>query len=519
MREGVKVYCHILSQKNGRLYFLGDMASFSSAGDAPATSPRLSTSKSVVEGDVTGNTGEAALGESELAEKTKDFWLGHQRWENSVLATPLDIVVDSPEQVKSFASSYVQYSVKSNPMGYDVKRRYSDFTWLRETLARRYVGVLVPTLPEKGGLKFSNTKFIQLRMRSLAIFVERLVQNAYLKSDVSVMDFLSITDRKAFDAAKKAVKEKSYEATLASAFEGHGPERANVGEVKWREALDTYTLPENTERSINAVKLQIDSLEKVMEGVIRASSKVVERSEAYQREMGEFKVAFASMMLTEQGAQTNQSSQNRGALSNILQKMGSLFDRWHFVLKLEPIVNELLFHEVLKYELYQLRALRDLLKQRDAMIEAHQKASKLVRKKELDQQSLVTRGKDDKAQKMDEPIRVGHVNVKKCEYVVNFMTKGLFFSELDRFYTSKVNSLTEMMATFSAAQLSYSSKLNSIWTMTMDDIGGDAAGSATRANLILDRLGVLEDMEQFAASEAATRKKVGSAGHNRNSTM
>ena len=55
--------------------------------------------------------------------------------------------------------------------------------------------------------------------------------------------------------------------------------------------------------------------------------------------------------------------------------------------------------------------------------------------------------------------------------------------------------------------------------MTMDDIGGDAAGSATRANLILDRLGVLEDMEQFAASEAATRKKVGSAGHNRNSTM
>ena len=55
--------------------------------------------------------------------------------------------------------------------------------------------------------------------------------------------------------------------------------------------------------------------------------------------------------------------------------------------------------------------------------------------------------------------------------------------------------------------------------MTMDDIGGDAAGSASRANLILDRLGVLEDMEQFAANEAAAKKKVGSAGHNRNSTM
>ena len=34
-------------------------------------------------------------------------------------------------------------------MGYYVRRRYSDFLWLRTTLGARYVGILVAALPEK----------------------------------------------------------------------------------------------------------------------------------------------------------------------------------------------------------------------------------------------------------------------------------------------------------------------------------------------------------------------------------
>ena len=37
-----------------------------------------------------------------------------------------------------------------DPLGFVVRRRFSDFRWLRDVLANRYVGLFVPALPEKG---------------------------------------------------------------------------------------------------------------------------------------------------------------------------------------------------------------------------------------------------------------------------------------------------------------------------------------------------------------------------------
>ena len=77
------------------------------------------------------------------------------------------------------------------------------------------------------------------------------------------------------------------------------------------------------------------------------------------------------------------------------------------------------------------------------------------------------------------------------------MTKGLFFSELDRFNTCKVAALNEMMAIFSAAQLSYCNKLRSIWQLTTEEIGSNPSTSHDKAQVILQRLGALEGMENF----------------------
>ena len=51
----------------------------------------------------------------------------------------------SPTQVKGgiFSSSYVQYTVKTAPQGWTVKRRYNDFFWLRDTLQKLHPGVFV----------------------------------------------------------------------------------------------------------------------------------------------------------------------------------------------------------------------------------------------------------------------------------------------------------------------------------------------------------------------------------------
>jgi len=47
-----------------------------------------------------------------------------------------------------FSSSYVLYSILTKPLGYEVERRYSDFSWLRDILTREYPGIYVCPVSE-----------------------------------------------------------------------------------------------------------------------------------------------------------------------------------------------------------------------------------------------------------------------------------------------------------------------------------------------------------------------------------
>ena len=96
-----------------------------------------------------------------------------------------------------------------------------------------------------------------------------------------------------------------------------------------------------------------------------------------------------------------------------------------------------------------------------------------VQKKELEQKNLISRGKASKASAMDKAIKDEHNNVKKCKYVVDFMTKGLFFSELARFDKEKVQMFRDMMGTFSAAHIAYSHKLHRMWNGYITTMGLD----------------------------------------------
>lgn len=44
---------------------------------------------------------------------------------------------------------YTSYSVTTTPQDWEVRRRYSEFGWLRSMLLQRYPGMFVPTIPSK----------------------------------------------------------------------------------------------------------------------------------------------------------------------------------------------------------------------------------------------------------------------------------------------------------------------------------------------------------------------------------
>ena len=76
-------------------------------------------------------------------------------------------ISDPQTQSSGFLGSFTTYLLTSSMAGDGVRRRYSDWDWLRELLVARYHGVAVPLLPEKRVVGNQNKNFIEERMQGL----------------------------------------------------------------------------------------------------------------------------------------------------------------------------------------------------------------------------------------------------------------------------------------------------------------------------------------------------------------
>ena len=117
------------------------------------------------------------------------------------------IQVGFPEKVEGgfFSKSYVTYLVTTIPLNIKVRRRYSDFEWLRQIMCNLYVGNVIPTTPRKnkiGSDKFGDA-FLQKRMRTLEKFLNYLLMNPIIKYSQLFFDFISIENEGDFNKKKK----------------------------------------------------------------------------------------------------------------------------------------------------------------------------------------------------------------------------------------------------------------------------------------------------------------------------
>jgi len=429
------------------------------------------------------------------------FWGDHIEWQRQVLLTDWQVSVKNPVKSGGF-SSYITYEVSLQPLNYSVRRRYSDFVWLQGILQTRYVGILISPLPPKEGV-MSKKGFLKLRMRHLSIFLSKLISNPYIRSDTSVMDFLSVGETKQWTLTKKsALKEQKLmmekQAKGSSESAAALASKPNIGQTKWQEAINTYVLPDNTDATIRRVQQQVIVLERLMKAVLKSSNKLVQQSHQYAMEMGEFNVAFQALVHTEQtGGLSAAGDASSPELTAILSKMGYMFSSWHEVLKFQPGVNQMLLHEVLNFELGSVQELKGLFSQRQSMLNAASKAKMAQTNVELKKQAYLSRGKDAEAKKTDSKIADSILKVKRCNYVVNFMTKGLFYSELDRFTADKVTAFREMMAQFAAAHAAYASRLHEQWSRSLDSIGDqvDTELMVQKANSTLEQLDMSAGIE------------------------
>lgn len=103
-----------------------------------------------------------------------------------------------------FENSYVTYEVMTEALQWIVRRRFSDFEWLRAILCKCFPRQVVPPLPGKkiGGRRFEQD-FIEKRQAFLQRFIDAVMIDESFKTSEALVAFLSMIDRGQFDSKMK----------------------------------------------------------------------------------------------------------------------------------------------------------------------------------------------------------------------------------------------------------------------------------------------------------------------------
>ena len=121
---------------------------------------------------------------------------------------PINISVSLPVKVDGglFSRSYVTYLVECEELKSKVRRRYSDFIWLRNYLTLHYVNCIIPPICKKKYNSRFEEEFIQKRSRKLEKFLNGVAAHPLLKQSQTLYDFLTV-----FSDEKLSLKKNIYD--------------------------------------------------------------------------------------------------------------------------------------------------------------------------------------------------------------------------------------------------------------------------------------------------------------------
>jgi len=255
------------------------------------------------------------------------------------------IQVGFPEKVEGgfFSKSYVTYLITTAPLNIKVRRRYSDFDWLRQILCNLYVGNVIPTTPRKnkiGSDKFGDA-FLQKRMRTLEKFLNYLLLNPVIKYSQIFFDFISIENEADFNKKKKEYEKMKPPQNVNDNQTLNGRIEIEVKkekEIYFENIKDNInyneTLLTKLNENLKLLKVQIENITLKIDEIAQIWSELGKNSAKY--------------------FDTNEIVQT-------YDQMGKLFTNWSDALKRHGNVIHVDIREYFKYIKNTFRAMKDLV--------------------------------------------------------------------------------------------------------------------------------------------------------------
>jgi hypothetical protein len=113
------------------------------------------------------------------------------------------------------AISFLLFKINTYDYKWEVRRRYSDFQWLRATISKFFPTYIIPPIPRKNAKKRTQ-RDLEKRMRILTYFLTDLASTPEIFQSKYVSGFLSITNESQFEELKKEGNKKEAFETITS---------------------------------------------------------------------------------------------------------------------------------------------------------------------------------------------------------------------------------------------------------------------------------------------------------------
>jgi len=277
------------------------------------------------------------------------------------------IALSKPEKKDGgfLKKNYMTYLISTYPVSYQVRRRFSDFGWLRTALQTNFPTNLIPPIPKKNrfGVDPFAEPFVLKRQRGLEKFLNYLSKDPIIKRSQLFFDFLYIGAEVDFNSKKK-VYEKVKPITEVQQFRTLD-EKANILVTGEREGYfenikDNANINNNLFKKLNiSFKLLFDEM-----------NTVINRMEEISNIWGQI------YKVSEKYFDNNTTCESYKQMSN-------LFKTWSTTLKEQNNVVNIDIREHFKYIRKNFASMKELVNSVDSPKSNYQKNLKnLISKKE-----------------------------------------------------------------------------------------------------------------------------------------
>lgn len=272
-----------------------------------------------------------------------------------------EVVVNGHEIINPnpFVPNYVLYTVTTNPLGREVKRRLKDFEALRNLLKKIFPSTQIPFLERCGRLSETEPNVIKKQKLFLESFLNSLLMNKNIRCKI-IDDFLLCEN---LDTLKKNFRD----------FEKL--ERPKAIE-------DLYTPSGRIDLEFNAINKKFVSQQELYFDYLQPN--LMRLKELYDqlllslantvRIMGDISDLYDNIRASTRNVNALLLEQHRSPqLEETLERVSDLHKHWALSLKTQAKLMEVEIRHFYRYEFDNLESIRDLCKQTTSLTETYAK--------------------------------------------------------------------------------------------------------------------------------------------------